>query len=101
LDEEQEAPETVVGPRIQSCISREERESLLSTNRRLSWCDQTEAQGGVDSPRSLGFRVAVRRRSSGSSYVQVLRLAPGLEGAPTANNVMGPDDGDGSEYIPH
>jgi hypothetical protein len=34
----------------------------------------------------------------------VLRLAPGLEGAPTANNVMdlktGLDDGDGSEYHP-
>jgi hypothetical protein len=35
-DEEQEAPETAVGPRIQSCIPREERESLLSTNRRFS-----------------------------------------------------------------
>jgi hypothetical protein len=94
-DEEQEAPETAVGPRIQSCIPREERESLLSTDRRLSWCDRTKAQGGVDSPRSSGFRVVVRRRSSGSSYVQVLGLAPGSEGAPTANSVMGPDDGDG------
>jgi hypothetical protein len=99
-DEEQEAPETAVGPRIQSCIPREERESLLSTDRRLSWCDRTDAQGGVDSPRSSGFRVVVRRRSSGSSSVQVLRMAPGSEGAPTANSVMGPDDGDGSEYIP-
>jgi hypothetical protein len=42
-DEEQEAPETAVGPRIQSCILREERESLLSTDRRLSWCDRTDA----------------------------------------------------------
>jgi hypothetical protein len=55
-DEEQEAPEIAVGPRIQSCIPREERESLLSTDRRLSWCDRTDAQGGVDSPRSSGFR---------------------------------------------
>jgi hypothetical protein len=30
----------------------------------------------------------------------VLRMAPGLEGAPTEYNVMGPDDGDGSEYFP-
>jgi hypothetical protein len=100
LDEEQEAPETVVGPRIQSCIPREERESLLSTDRRLNWCDRTDAQGGVDSPRSSGFIIAVRRMSSGSSYVQVLRMAPGSEGAPTANNVMGLDDDDGSEYFP-
>jgi hypothetical protein len=64
LNEEQEAHETAVGPRIQSCILREERESLLSTNRRLSWCDRTDAQSGVDSPRSLGFRVVVKRRSS-------------------------------------
>jgi hypothetical protein len=99
-DEEQEAPETAVGPRIQSCILREERESLLSTDRRLSWCDRTDAQGGVDSPRSSGFRVVVRRMSSGSSSVQVLRMAPGSEGAPTEHSVMGPDDGDGSEYIP-
>jgi hypothetical protein len=94
-DEEQEVPEIAVGPRIQSCIL-----SLLSTGRRLSWCDRTDAQGGVDSPRSSGFRVAVRRMSYGSSSVQVLKMAPGSEGAPTANNVMGPDDGDGSEYIP-
>jgi hypothetical protein len=98
FDEEQEALETAVGPRIQSCIPREERESLLSTGRRLSRCDRTEAQGGVDSPRSSGFIVVVRRMSSGSSFVQVLRMTPGSEGAPTANNVMGPDDGDGSEY---
>jgi hypothetical protein len=60
---------------LQSCIPREERESLLSTGRRLNWCDRTDAQGGVDSPRSLGFRVAVRRMSSGSSSVQVSRMA--------------------------
>jgi hypothetical protein len=46
------------------------------------------------------FRVVVRRMSSGSIYVQVLGLAPGSEGDPTANNVMRPNDGDGSEYIP-
>jgi hypothetical protein len=72
-----------VGPRIQSCILREERESLLSTGGKLSWCDQTDAQGGVDSPRSLGFKVAIRRMSFGSSFVRVLRMAPSLEGAPT------------------
>jgi hypothetical protein len=104
-DEEQEAPETAVVPRVQSCILREERESLQSTGRRLSWCERTKAQSGrMDSPRSSGFRVVVRRMSSDSSSVQVLRLAPGSEGAPTMNNVMdvrtGPDDGDGSEYIP-
>jgi hypothetical protein len=88
-------------PRIQSCIPREERESLQSTSRRLSRCEGTTAQSGrMDSLRSSGFRVAVRRMSSGSSYVQVLGMAPGSEGAPTANSVMGPDDGDGSEYIP-
>ena len=38
-DEEQEAPETVVGPRIQSCIPREERESLQSIDKRVSWCE--------------------------------------------------------------
>ena len=38
-DEEQEALEIAVGPRIQSCISREERESFPSIDRRLSWCD--------------------------------------------------------------
>jgi hypothetical protein len=48
--------------------------------------------------------VVASRKSSGSSYVQVLRLAPGSEGAPTAYSVMdlrtGPGDGDGSEYHP-
>jgi hypothetical protein len=99
-DEEQESPETTVGPRIQSCIPREERESLLSTDRRLSWCDRTNSQGGVDSPRSSRFKVAVRRRSSGLSSVQVLRMAPGSKGAPNEYSVMGPDDGDGNKYIP-
>jgi hypothetical protein len=54
----------------------------------------------VDSPRSSGFEIAVRRRSSSSSYVQELRMAPGLEGAPTEHSLMGPDDGDGNEYFP-
>jgi hypothetical protein len=54
----------------------------------------------VDSPRSSGFRIAVRRRSSSSSFVQVLRMGPSSEEAPTEHSVMGPDDGDGSEYIP-
>jgi hypothetical protein len=54
----------------------------------------------VGSPRSSEFRVAVGRMSSGSSFVQVLALAPGSEGDFTANNVMGLDDGDRSEYIP-
>jgi hypothetical protein len=54
----------------------------------------------VDSPRSSGLREVARRRSSSSSCVHVLRLAPGLERSPTANSVMGPDDGDDSEYIP-
>jgi hypothetical protein len=54
-EEHEEAPETAVGPRIQSCILREESESLMSTDRRISWCGRTNAQGGVDSPRSLGF----------------------------------------------
>jgi hypothetical protein len=89
-----------VGPRIQSCIPWEERESILSTGRRLSWWDRTKAQGGVDSPRSLGFKVVVKRRPFGSSFVQVLGLAPSSEGAPTANSEIGLDDGDGNEYIP-
>jgi hypothetical protein len=53
----------------------------------------------VDSPRSSGFRVVARRGSSSSSSVQVLRITPSLDGAPTEHSVMGPDDGDGSEYI--
>jgi hypothetical protein len=35
-EEHEEAPETAEGPRIQSCILREESESLLSTSRMLS-----------------------------------------------------------------
>jgi hypothetical protein len=54
----------------------------------------------VDSPRSSGFWIVARRRFSSSSYVQVLRIAPSSEGGPTEHSVMGPDDGDGSEYIP-
>jgi hypothetical protein len=54
----------------------------------------------VDSPRSSGFQIAVKRRSSSSSSVHVLRMAPGSEGAPTEHIVMGLDDGDGNEYIP-
>jgi hypothetical protein len=54
----------------------------------------------VDSPRSSTFRVAIRRIYYGSSSMQLLGIAPGLEGAHTANNVMGLDDGDGKEYIP-
>jgi hypothetical protein len=67
---------------------------------RLSWCDQTDSRGGMDSPRSSRFKVVVKRRSSSLSYVQVLGMASGFEGSPTMNSVMGPDDGDGSEYIP-
>ena len=50
--------------------------------------------------------MVARRRSSGLSFVQVLRLAPCSERDPTANNVMDlrtrptNGDGDGSEYIP-
>jgi hypothetical protein len=69
-------------------------ESLLSTGRRLSQVDN--AQDEVSS----GFQEVARRRSSSSSSVQVLRMAPGSEGAPTKHSVMGPDDGDGREYIP-
>jgi hypothetical protein len=53
----------------------------------------------VDSPRSSGFRVVVRRRYSSSIYVQVFRMDLGSEGAPIEHSVMGPDDGDGNEYI--
>jgi hypothetical protein len=50
----------------------------LSTGRRLSWCDRTDAQGGMDSPRISGFIVAIRKMSSGLSSVQVLRMDPGV-----------------------
>jgi hypothetical protein len=53
----------------------------------------------VDSPRSSGFQVASRRRYSSLSYVQVLRITTGLEGSPRNHSLMGPNDGDGSEYI--
>ena len=47
--------------------------------------------------------MAAKRLSSYSSSVQVIALVPGLERAPTTNNVMdlrtGPDD-DGSECLP-
>jgi hypothetical protein len=50
LDEErEEASETAVAPRYQSCIPREESESLLSTGRRLSQVDRTNAQDEVSS----------------------------------------------------
>ena len=95
-EEREEAHETAVAPRIQSCIPREESESLLSTSRRLYQVDRTDAQNEVSS----GFREVARRRSSSSSFVQMLQMALGLEGAPTEHSVMGLDDGDGSEYIP-
>ena len=95
--EREEASETTVVPRIQSCITREGSESLLSTSRRLSQVDRTVSQDEVRS----GFWEVARRRSSSSSSMQVLRMGPGSEGAPTEHNVMGPDDGDGSEYFPH
>jgi hypothetical protein len=90
----------VVIPRIQSCISREESESLLSIDRRISQCGRTNAQDGVDSSRSSGFQVASKRRYSSSSFMQVLRITLGSEGDPTEHSVMGPDDGYGSKYIP-
>jgi hypothetical protein len=80
-----------MGLRIHSFIPREERESLLSTGRRLSWCDRTDAQGGVDSHWSSGFKVVVRRISYGSSYLQVLRMDSGSKGDSTENSVMGSD----------
>jgi hypothetical protein len=54
----------------------------------------------VDSPRSSRFWVSSRRRSSSSIFVQVLRITPGSKGSPIEHSVMGPDDGDGNEYIP-
>ena len=74
-EEREEDSETAVAPRYQSCVSREESESLLSTGRRLSQVDRTDAQDEVSS----GFREVARRRSSSSSSVQVLRMAPGSE----------------------
>ena len=64
-DEEQEALEAVVAPRVQSRVPMEERESLLSTGRRLSHHERTNAQEWeIDSPRNSGFRVASRMLSS-------------------------------------
>ena len=42
-EEREEAFETAVAPRIQSFILKEESESLLSTGRRLSQVDRTNA----------------------------------------------------------
>jgi len=95
-EEHEEASKTPVAPRYQSCILREENESLLSTRRRLIQVDQIDAQDEVSS----GFLEVSRRRYSSLSFVQVLWMAPGSEGAPIEHSVMGPDDGDGSEYIP-
>jgi hypothetical protein len=95
-EEREETPETAVAPRIQSCIPREESGSLLSTGRRLSQVDRTNAQDAVSSK----FQDVARRSSSSSSFVQVLRMAPGSKGAPTEHSVMEPDDSGGSEYIP-
>ena len=61
-DEEQEASETTVAPRVQSRVPMEERESLLRTGRRLSQPERTNAQQWrIDSPRSSGFKVDARR----------------------------------------
>jgi hypothetical protein len=49
---------------------------------------------------SSRFQDVARRRSSSSNSMQVLRIAPGSEGAPTEHSVMEPDDSDGSEYFP-
>jgi hypothetical protein len=95
-EEREEASETAVAPRYQSCIPREESESLLSTGRRLNQVDRTDAQDEVSS----GFWEVSRRRSSSPSSVQRLQMALGSEGAPTEHSVMGLDDGDGSKYIP-
>jgi hypothetical protein len=59
----------------------------------------------VDYPRSSAFIVVSKRMSSGSSSMQVLRLAPCSERDPTMNKLMDlrtrPGDGDGSEHLPH
>jgi hypothetical protein len=49
---------------------------------------------------SLGFQDVARRRSSSLSSVQVLRMAPGSEGAPIERSVMEPDDSGGNKYFP-
>ena len=90
--------------RGQLIVPRGERESLQSTGRRLSQSGGTETEEGrVDSPRSSGFQiVASRRRSSVSSYVQVVNMAPTSEGAPTFNSVFDmrmAERSDGSLYL--
>ena len=67
-EEREEASETAVAPRYQSCIPREQSESLLSTGRRLSQVDRTDAQDEVSS----GFREVARRRYSSLSSMQML-----------------------------
>jgi hypothetical protein len=64
-EESEEAPKTAVVPRIQSRISKEGSESLLSTGRRLGRVDRTNAQDEVSS----WFQDVSRRRSSSLSYV--------------------------------
>jgi hypothetical protein len=68
----------------------------MSTGRRLSQVDRNNAQDEVSS----GFHVVSKRRSCSSSYVQVLRMAPSSEGAPTEHSVMELDDSGGNEYFP-
>ena len=104
-EEEQRAPEADGAHIGQLIVPRGERESLQSTSRRLSWCEGTETEEGrVDSPRSSGFQiVANRRRSSVSSSVQVVSMAPASEGAPTVNSVFDmrmAERNDGSLYLP-
>jgi hypothetical protein len=93
-DEEQEAPETAVGPRIQSCIPREERESLLSTDKRLNWCDRTSSKWEDGLSEELRVQSSFQEDVFWFEFYAGVGLALGSEGAPTANNVMGPDDGD-------
>jgi hypothetical protein len=64
-EEREEASETAVAPRYQSCIPREERKSLLSTGRKLSQVDRTDVQDELSSR----FWEVARRRSSSSSSV--------------------------------
>jgi hypothetical protein len=96
-EEHEEAFETAMVSRFQSFIPREESESLLRTGRRIIQVDQTNAQDEVSSR----FQDVSKRRSSSSSFVQVLRMAPSSEGAPTEHSVMEPDDSGGREYFPH
>jgi hypothetical protein len=68
----------------------------LSIVRRLIQVDRTNAQEEVSS----GFQDVAGRRSSRLSFVKILNMAPDSKGDPTEHIVMGPDDGDGNEYIP-